>query len=149
MNKTVYWILSILMIALTCVLAFSGDFRLFITNDLLNTNKRKVLSVITVKNANDDFKILKIRKGKKLFIEVYSDNKKELFDLGVANNGTVFLSGKSTELASVDVDNDGLREIIVPTLNSEFKSELYILKYNLKAKRYSMSNSVPYLNLTN
>ena len=135
------------MLALTCLLTFSSDFRLLITHDLLKMDNRKILSVITVENDNNDFKVLKIRRGKNLFIEIYSDNKREFFDLGLTTNGTVFLGGKSTELASVDLDNDGLREIIVPTLNDKFKSELYIIKYNLKAQTHSMSNSVPYLNL--
>ena len=147
MKNTVYWILSALMVLLTVTLVGSTDLRDFITKNLLKSDQRKVLSVITINSQANDFKIFKIKKGKKLIIEVYSKNKKELFDLGIANNGTVFLGGKSTQLASVDLDNDGLEEIIVPTLNSKFKSELYILKYNIEAKRFSMSNSVPYLNL--
>lgn len=145
----VYWILSTFMVALTCALALSTDLRTYITDDLLHRNQRKILSVISTTNSNTAFKILKIKKGKNLYVEVYSDDKKEQFDLGATNNGTVFLNGKSTEMASVDIDNDGLREIIIPTLNSRSKSELYILKYNSKTQRFLMSNSVPYLNLNN
>ena len=149
MKKLLYWSLSSVILASTLLLTISNELRGFIVNDLLDGDKRKVLSVITVKNDKTEFKFIKIRKGKNIFIEIYSDKRNEIFDLGRATNGTLFLSGKSTELASVDLDDDGLIEVIVPALNSQFKSELYILNYNVKTKRHSMSNSVPYLNLNN
>lgn len=147
-KKTAYLILSFFILVLTFTLCLSSELRDLVTKDLLNGDKRKILSVISITNDKKDFKVLKIQKGRHLFIEIYSDSKKEIFDLGTSNNGTVFLGDKSTELASVDIDNDGLQEIIVPTLNSRSKSALYILKYNSVAERYSMSDSVPYLNLS-
>lgn len=142
-----YYILSAMIIFLSLAIAISGDFRSYLSNNILGHDKRKVLSVLNYKIKTDRYKIIKVRKNNSIYVEVYDNENtnKASFGLGKNLNGAIFLNGKTTELASYDLDKDGLKEVVIPTLSKNNKSLIFILKYNKNTKAFTLESPIAYI----
>lgn len=135
------------MILASLAIASSKDVRDYLGDNIFNQSKRSVLSVLDYKIQNYSFKIIKVKKAQALYVEVYDENtkKQSTFGLGKNLNGAIFLNGKTTELASYDLDNDGQKEVIVPTLSKNNKSLIFILKFNEASNSFSLESPISYI----
>ena len=146
-TKTLFYSISSLIIALSFCIAISSSFRDYLADNIFLLNKRTVLSVLEYKHNSEEYKIIKIKIYNTLFVEVYDKNSKNIssFNLGKNLNGAIFLNGKTTELASYDLDNDKLQEVIIPTLSKNNKNLIFILKYDADSKLFSLESPISYL----
>lgn len=128
-------------------IAVSSSFRAFLADNIFLMNKRTVLSVLKYQYNSDSYKIVKVKIYNTIFVEVYDKDSKNIssFNLGKNLNGAMFLNGKSTELASYDLDHDGLKEVVIPTLSKNNKNLIFILKYNTQSKVFSLESPISYL----
>ena len=135
------------MLLASLTIAASSSFRDFLGEHLLNQNQRTVLSVLEYKNKGKIYKVVKVQKSRSLFIEIYESNTnlQASFGLGKNLNGSIFLKGKATELASFDLDKDGQKEIIVPTLSKNSKSLIFIIKYRPSTNTFSLESPISYI----
>ena len=135
------------MFLASLTIAASSSFRDFLGEHLLNQNQRTVLSVLDYKNGKKTYKVVKVQRSQALFIEIYESKTKiqTSFGLGKNLNGSIFLNGRATELASFDLDKDGQKEIIVPTLSKNSKSLIFIIKYRPQTDTFSLESPIAYI----
>ena len=89
---------------------------------------------------------LKIRSAEGLSLEIYSDTGEGLnllakIILQEKRDGYFSLKGNATNLALVDVDKDGLMEIVAPTYDDQMIPRLNIFKYNDQSKHFDRVNA--------
>ena len=106
--------------------------KLFISQD------RKIIAKVDGHLLNTDkaFTVLKIKEGSKLTVELYSPdeegnltllNRTPLYD---SRDGYLHVRDSATNLAIMDVDKDGVNEVIAPTYDDQMVPRLNIFKYN-------------------
>ena len=144
---TIYYLASTLIILFSLALATSKDLRSSLSERVFKRNKRTLLSVLNYTSQGNSFKIIKVQKARTMYVEVYNEDTKNQssFNLGKNLNGALFLNGKTTELASYDLDNDGQKEVIVPTLSKNNKNLIFILKFNTSSGTFSLESPISYI----
>jgi hypothetical protein len=142
-----YYTLSAVILALSFSLALSESFRSYLSVELLSLDKRKVLSVLEYNSKAGRFKIVKVQKGQALSIEVYDEKNVSQADFGLGKNlnGAIFLNGKTTELAAYDLNKDGQKEVIIPTLSKNRKSLIFILKFDPSLNIFTLDSPISYI----
>ena len=88
-------------------------------------------------------KILKIKSGSKLYIEIYYQNKNknfqfsERFDLDEAKNDShIDFKGITSNLILSDLNHDNITEILVPMIDHKFKPKLKVYEYDHTLKHF-------------
>lgn len=89
---------------------------------------------------------LKIRSGDDLSLEIYDDTQDGLaliskINLSEKRDGYITVQGNATNLALIDVDHDGLLEIVAPTYDDQMVPRLNIFKYNPATKTFDRVNA--------
>lgn len=90
---------------------------------------------------------LKIRSKEGLSLEVYSNTAEEglvliaKINLYEKRDGYFSLKGNATNLALVDVDKDGLMELVAPTYDDQMIPRLNVFKYNDQSKHFDRVNA--------
>ncbi|MNJ93506.1 hypothetical protein D3C87_111880 [compost metagenome] len=90
---------------------------------------------------------LKFRSSEGLALEIYSDSDADglvliaKINLGEKRDGYVSVQGNATNLALVDVDYDGLMEIVAPTYDDQMVPRLNIFKYNPNTRHFDRVNA--------
>ena len=136
------------MIVLSLALATSKNLREYIRSSIFQQNKRAVLSVLNYETQSNKYKIVKVKKSQTLFVEIYDKHTKKQASFSLGKNllnGAIFLNGRATELASYDLDSDGQKEVIVPTLSKNNKNLIFILKFHLKTNTFSLESPISYI----
>gem|GEM_PF-6734911 len=141
------YLVSALIIVFSFSIALSKGLRNSLNTYLLNSHKREVLSVLNYRTVKKTYKILKIKKKNSIFIEIYDQKSQvhQFFTLGKYSDGSIFLDGKNTSLASYDLDKSGTKEVVIPTLSKDRKSLVFILKYNPQSERFKLDSPVNYM----
>jgi len=148
MKSKLFLILTVLLLCLSTLIAFSPKVQKKIS-DKLNHSDRKVLTVLSANliNNGNDFKILKVQENNEIKVEVFSFNNKQkkhsLVDqiiLKYKQDGFYKFGKEATNLFTHDLNNDGILEIIAPTFSPKLKPHLNIVTLNPQTMQLEWSN---------
>lgn len=114
----------------------------------VSSDERAILSKVSGNLGPQGPKVtaLKIRSETGLSLEIYDNTPDGLVLLAKINlqekrDGYFSLKGNATNLALVDVDKDGLMEIVAPTYDDQMIPRLNIFKYNDQSKHFDRVNA--------
>ncbi len=134
--------LSLFILALTLSFAFlSPKVRKHLP--LFPVDQRSVLAALPVKFGQDAYKIVKLRQGPHILIEIYRQNgtHDELYaQFELQNKKDIYYDFKTsvTNMFIANIDEDQANEILVPLLNKNLDSEISIIKYAFADKKFSL-----------
>lgn len=134
--------LSLFILALTLSFAFlSPKVRKYLP--LFSADQRSVLATLPVKFGQDSYKIVKLRQGPHILIEIYRQNgaHDELYaQFELQNKKDIYYDFKTsvTNMFIANIDEDQTNEILVPLLNKNLDSEISIIKYASTEKKFSL-----------
>jgi hypothetical protein len=134
--------LSLFILALTLSFAFlSPKVRKYLP--LFPAEQRSVLAALPVKFGQDSYKVVKLRQGSHILIEIYRQNgaRDELYaHFELQNKKDIFYDFKTsvTNMFIANIDEDQTNEILVPLLNKNLDSEISIIKYASAEKKFSL-----------
>lgn len=104
---------------------------------VFNKEERVVLASIegAITKVNTAQKVLKIKDHNNLIIEIYDENQSPSLLVTQAIltqkvDGYMSLNNQMTKLSILDLDNDGLSEIIVPHFDANNQARVIIFKFN-------------------
>ena len=133
-------ILAIAFTALTQIPAVRSSL-----NSLLKSQQRTVLAKLTGFFSNEQIEmlILKVRDQSGLQIEIYEVDRKtdtqtfkQKFDLSEDADSYVTIDKNSTNLALQDVDQDGVLDIIAPSVDRNGNLRLNTFRFNSELKMF-------------
>ena len=112
--------------------------------DVFVTPDREVLAKVSGKISTEgpQVTVLKIKNQNALSVEVFAAEeggalaliaKIPLFEV---RDGHFLLKGNATNLALMDVDNDGHLEIVAPTYDDQLVPRLNVFRYNVNSKSF-------------
>ena len=148
MKSKTFIILSVILIGLSGIIAFSPSLQKKIAHRFVKTD-RKVLTVLSANLINNghDFKILKVKENNELKIEVFTFNNKkkkhskvDQITLKYKQDGFYKFGKEATNLFTHDLNNDGILEIIAPTYSPKLKPHLNIVSLNPTSMQLEWSN---------
>ncbi len=135
-----FMILAIAFIGITQVPAVRASL-----SSLLKNQQRTVLAKLTgfFSNEQVEMLILKVRDSAGLQIEIYEVNRKQdtqvlkqKFDLSEDADSYVTIDKNSTNLALQDVDQDGILDIIAPSVDRNGNLRLNTFRFNSELKMF-------------
>jgi hypothetical protein len=109
------------------------------------TEERLILSSVIgkiLKNDHQPFKVLKVKKGNQIFLEIYSllrDGRSPIIGkllLEDVKDGFFNFSGEATNLVLKDVDGDENMEILAPTFDGNLAAKLNVFKFNQETGQF-------------
>lgn len=108
---------------------------------MFSKNQRLVLAALPIHLDDADFKIVKIRQGPHIFIEIYLQKKdsSELHSrFEFENKKDVYYDFKSsvTNMFIANVDHDSGEEILVPLLDQNLESQIKVIRYSVEQKKF-------------
>ncbi len=107
----------------------------------LSKNQRLVLAALPIHLDNADFKIVKIRQGPHILIEIYLQ-KKESSELHsrfeFENKKDVYYDFKSsvTNMFIANIDQNASEEILIPLLDQNLESQIKVIRYSSEQKKF-------------
>ena len=113
-------------------------------NALINPESRMVLATLPFKSENSYYKIVKLRTGRIISIEIYKTNPGSLngelhavFEM--PDTQDVFYDFKSSlsNLFEANIDSDPANEIIVPVMDHNLVARLGVIKYEPANENFS------------
>lgn len=111
-----------------------------------NTEKRSILAKIFTSYDDINYVIFKIRTDTGITIEIYEKDPvtyfqklKQKFSFPDDKDAFLMVDGNSISLALSDVDQNGLLDIVMPTVDQYGLSRLNVFKYNSDLKQFSQS----------
>lgn len=134
--------LSLFILALTLSFAFlSPKVRKHL--GFVGTDQRSVLAALAVKFGADSYKVVKLKQGPHILIEIYrqSGSQSELYaQFELQNKKDIYYDFKTsvTNMFIANIDEDQTHEILVPLLNKNLDSEISIIKYAVSDKKFSI-----------
>ena len=117
---------------------------------------RKIVATLKddLKGSGEMILVFKIKEAGSLFLEFYSQNIEDSsgskssamellqrLEIPNAMDGFVSFMGETTNLAVANLDGDPLLELIVPSYNFEFASNLDVIKYNAALQKFEVLSS--------
>jgi hypothetical protein len=110
---------------------------------LFPSQQRSVLAAIPVKYGADSYKIIKLKQGPHILIEIYRQHglESELYaQFELQNRKDIYYDFKTsvTNMFIANIDEDQTNEILVPLLNQNLDSEISIIKYASSDKKFSI-----------
>lgn len=111
---------------------------------IVNPDGRHVLATLPFNSDNSEYKIVKLRKGSNITVEIYkmkhgslNSELQTVFD--IPDSKDVFYDFKSSlsNLFEANIDEDPATEIIVPVMDNNLVSRLNVIKYEPKSKQFS------------
>lgn len=144
-SKT-YLIVSMVVLALAgAILSSSQDIRNYFTAHQAS-GKRSILAKIFTSYDNINYVIFKIRTETGIDIEIYEKDEstyfqklKQKFSFPDDKDAFLMVEGNSISLALSDVDQNGVMDIVMPTVDQFGLSRLNVFKYNSDLKQFSQS----------
>lgn len=102
---------------------------------IFNRSQREVLSSLEFKRGDQSYRIIKIKTGQGLALEVYKRLEEGDLLLDVANladkrDASFKFAGKSANLFMQDISGDGIPDIISPSLDKNLKARLNVFLWN-------------------
>jgi len=113
---------------------FIGKFSWFNLNNFFYPEERQVLASLKtdLNLEGSQYKVLKIKSGKKIWIEIYNLNTPEkhaiAFGVDAKANGQMMVDKKASALFASDLDGDNIMEIVSPTFNKDFQPQINAYK---------------------
>lgn len=114
--------------------------RLFTT---IVNEERTILATIPFSNGDEFYKIVKIKSGTTVSIEIYKLTASAdyalmaLFEIPDARDVYYDINSAPTNLFLAHLDSDGTQEIVVPTMGRNLESKLNIIKFNAQTKSFA------------
>jgi hypothetical protein len=111
---------------------------------LVNPDGRHVLATLPFTANNNEYKIIKLRKGSSIAVEIYktkpgtlNSELQAVFD--IPDSKDVFYDFKSSlsNLFEANIDEDPATEIIVPVMDNNLVARLNVIKYEPKSQQFS------------
>ncbi len=111
---------------------------------LLQPPAREVVATLSFEAASQNFKIIKIKKGSGLAVEIYktkpgslSADLQAVFE--IPDSKDVFYDFKSSlsNLFEANIDEDPATEIIVPVMDNNLVSRLSVIKYEPQSQQFT------------
>lgn len=136
-NEAIFLSILALIAVVAVCLAIIPQTRQSIKKIFISQN-RKIIAKVDglLLNSNKNFTVFKIKEGNQLSIELYAPdeegnltllNKTPLYE---SRDGYLDVKNTATNLAIMDVDKDGINEILAPTYDDQMVPRLNIFKYN-------------------
>jgi len=131
------------------VVAVQPEWRLRVQTLIFGDDRELLASVTGTIGDRSDLKILKIRTRLGVVIEVHSkaeadDHTYVLLDKVVIpdrHDGYFIVSGQTTQLALVDVDNDGRLDIVAPTFDDKLVAHLNAFRLDPTSNKLKLIGS--------
>ncbi|MCB0340774.1 MAG: hypothetical protein H6626_11195 [Pseudobdellovibrionaceae bacterium] len=122
----------------------NGEWREAIYSWLNPPNTRKILATVTGDLFNDgsSVKVIKIRTANGLLLEVYGSSDTGARPLlGRINwpdpkDGYIYIEDRATNLALVDLNDDGVREIVAPSFDQKLTGHLNAYRFDPETKSF-------------
>ena len=143
---------SLIFLLLSLSVFFNKNYQSKLTN-FLYPSQRQVLSTLktNLNFQNKSFKIVKIQKGKDLWIEIYDLKQNEdlmtSFKLASRLDGQMYVNQKTSNLFATDLDEDGVLEVVSPAFSIELQPHVHAFKYNLNDHSFSQMSPEELLKL--
>lgn len=110
----------------------------------LNPDARTVLATLPMQTPQGRFKIVKLRKGEHISIEIYKLNEASVTgDLyatfEIPDSKDVFYDFKSTisNLFEANIDDDPTTEIIIPVMDHNLVARLNVIKFDPQSQHFT------------
>jgi hypothetical protein len=128
------------------VLSSSQTVRNYFSSSLSSTAQRSILAKIFTSYDDVNYVIFKIRTDEGIDIEIYEKDPttffqklKQKFSFPDDKDAFLMVDGNSISLALSDVDQNGMMDIVMPTVDQYGLSRLNVFKYNSELKQFSQS----------
>lgn len=146
-NSKTYLIVAMTVVAIIiAVLSSSQTVRNYFSPSANSTTQRQILAKIFSTYDEINFVIFKIRTDQGIDIEIYEKDPatffqklKQKFSFPDDNDAYLMVDGNSISLALSDVDQNGIMDIVMPTVDQYGLSRLNVFKYNSDLKQFSQS----------
>ncbi|MFK8137478.1 MAG: hypothetical protein AB8E15_03870 [Bdellovibrionales bacterium] len=146
-SEFLYYSLGLGVFTLSLMISLHPGMRYEIRTSL-DLNKRVVLGTITaniIGEADSIQKIIKVRDGNGIYIEVYSmsDSEELLGKLAIpdAHDGYFNIQGESSNLMVNDIDGDSYPEIIAPSFDKNLVAHLNVFKFDRETNSFFLLSS--------
>jgi len=101
------------------------------------TEERKILSKVFTEYGHKSFVILKIKINNAVELEIYekippqnNQQLKQKFTLNDDSEAYLMVNSNALNLTLIDIDKDGLLDIVCPTVDKNGNSRLNVFQYN-------------------
>ena len=146
-NSKTYLIAAMTVVAIIiAVLSSSQTVRNYFSPNSNGTTQRQILAKIFSTYDEINFVIFKIRTEEGIEIEIYEKDPETFFQklkqkFSFPNDKDAFLlvDGNSISLALSDVDQNGIKDIVMPTVDQYGLSRLNVFKYDSDLKQFTQS----------
>lgn len=144
-NNSVRNIVFLILIAfVAAILSSMPALRNFISRASHTENERKILSKIFTNYDGINFVAFKIKTHNAIELEIYekdavtySQKLKHKFTYPNDQDSFLIVEGNTVNLALSDIDQDNIKEILMPTVDQFGVSRLNIIKYNMDLKQFT------------
>jgi hypothetical protein len=144
-TKTYLMIIMALVAIVVAILSSSNTVRNYFA-PAPGTEKRSILAKIFTSYDDINYVIFKIRTEAGITIEIYEKDPvtyfqklKQKFSFPDDKDAFLMVDGNSVSLALSDVDQNGIMDIVMPTVDQYGLSRLNVFKYDSELKQFSQS----------
>jgi len=113
------------------------------------TEERKILSKVFTEYDHKSYVILKIKINNAVELEIYEKNNpdnsqllKQKFILNDDSEAFLMVNSSALNLALIDVNKDGLLDIVCPTVDKNGNSRLNVFQYNSDIEQFLPYNAL-------
>lgn len=146
-NSKTYLIAAMTVVAIIiAVLSSSQTVRNYFSPASNGTTQRQILAKVFSTYDEINFVIFKIRTGEGIDIEIYEKDPetffqklKQKFSFPGDKDAFLLVDGNSISLALSDVDQNGIMDIVMPTVDQYGLSRLNVFKYDSDLKQFSQT----------
>jgi hypothetical protein len=146
-NSKTYLIAAMAVVAIiAAILSSNQTVRNYFSPASNGTTQRSILAKIFTSYDDVNYVIFKIRTDEGIEVEVYEKDQatffqklKQKFSFPDDKDAFLMVDGNSISLALSDVDQNGIMDIVVPTVDQYGLSRLNVFKYNSELKQFSQS----------
>ena len=148
-RKDFILLILLLLVAITLVtVALIPPFRSAV-RDIFVSTERVVLakSQGILSSDGTQWTVLKIQKGGQISLEIYKSNEDGHLTLATSlrledrKDGHFLFQGNALNLALIDVDKDGINEIVAPTYSDQMVPRLNIFRYNKETDSFDRATA--------
>lgn len=146
-NSKTYLIAAMAVVAIVfAILSSSQTVRNYFSSASEDSGQRSILAKIFTSYDDINYVIFKIRTHEGIEIEIYEKDPttyfqklKQKFSFPDDKDAFLMVDGNSISLALSDVDQNGMMDIVMPTVDQYGLSRLNVFKYNSDLKQFSQS----------
>jgi len=146
-NSKTYLIAAMAVVAIiAAILSSNQTVRSYFSPASTGTTQRLILAKIFTSYDDINYVIFKIRTDEGIDVEIYEKDTttyfqklKQKFSFPDDKDAFLMVDGNSISLALSDVDQNGITDIVVPTVDQYGLSRLNVFKYNSDLKQFAQS----------